>query len=409
MKSEGAVTGGVASRDTRAGDKRGRGVATEGDPGRAGGPEPGVGFRPPVLLLLALVVLAIWLLFLEPIGQPPGDPSISSIPAGGADDRLVVALEPDSVRVGEPFVLGVTMRTDPPGEIRFPPLLPLSEELEQIGGAEIRSSEDQSEWRAYYPLVAWRAAHIEIPEFSLGAVVPGAGAPREVLVRPPAVEVLSVLPDSAEEELELREARPLLRIRGPSWMWLLLALLALAPLWWWWRRRLSPARIGPPLSPSERALQALAELRGRSKRGELRGAELFDGIEGALRGYVAATRGWRPSQTLGALGRSDEGLAVALASSALARFARLRTSLRSSLAAIDAAIGFVRRDSEPRSGSGLTGAENATPEDTVTEHTAAEHAATESAAPERTTPRGAASGDASAGPEATADCGADGR
>jgi hypothetical protein len=289
-------------------------------------------------------VLAIWLLFLEPIGRPRAD---SPFPGAGVDRQLVVVLEPDSVHVGEPFVLGITMRNETPGEVRFPPLLTLSDELEQTGGAEIRASEDQLEWRAYYPLVAWRAEQIEIPEFSIGTLVAGADAPREVVVRPPAVEVLSVLPDSTEEELELREARPLLRIRGPHWAWLLLGLLALAPLWYWWSRRASLAAMGPPLSPGERALQTLIELRVRSKRGELNGAELFDGIEGTLRGYVQATRAWRPSQALEDLGRGDSGLAGALARSALARFARLRTSLESSLAAIDSAIGFVRRDSEP--------------------------------------------------------------
>lgn len=306
-----------------------------------------VGFRPPVLVLLALVVVAVWLVFLEPIGRPRSDPSISSSLAGGADGQLVVVLEPDTVRVGEPFTLGVTMRTEAPGEVRFPPALTLPDELEQTAGAEMRSSEDGLESRAYYPLVAWRAEQIQIPEFSIATLVAGASAPREIVVEPPVVEVLTVLPDSTEEELELREARPLLRIRGPSWLWLLLGLLALAPLWWWWSRRLSAAAIGPPLGPGERALHALAELRGRTKRGEVGGAELFDGIENALRGYVSATRAWRPSQTLAGLGRDDEGLAAALARSALARFARMRISLRGSLAAIDAAIGFVRRDSEP--------------------------------------------------------------
>jgi hypothetical protein len=293
--------------------------------------------------------VAIWLLFLEPIGRPRAD---LPLPAAGADRQLVVALEPDSVRVGEPFILGITMRNETPGEVQFPPLLTLPDELEQTGGAEVRASEDQHEWRAYYPLVAWRAEQTEIPEFSIGTLVPGADAPREVLVRPPVVEVLSVLPDSTEEELELREARPLLRIRGPHWAWLLLGLLALAPLWYWWSRRTSLAAMGPPLSPGEHALHALAELRARTKRGELDGAELFDGVEGTLRGYVQTTRAWRPGQALEDLAKGDSGLAGALARSALARFARLKTSLESSLAAIDSAIKFVRRDSEPEPPTG---------------------------------------------------------
>ena len=97
----------------------------------------------------------------------------------------------------------------------------------------------------------------------------------------------------------------------------------------------------------QRSLEALAELRIRSNRGEVAGAQLFDGVESTLRGYVAATRTLRSSQALETLGRGDEGLAAALARSALARFARLRTSLETSLAAIDAAIGFVQHDSEP--------------------------------------------------------------
>ena len=301
------------------------------------------GLRPPVLVLLALVVVAVWLLFLEPIGRPRAD---SSLPPGGVDRRLVVALEPDSVRVGEPFVLGITVRNDASAEVLFPPTLTLSEEMEQTGPAEFRVSEDQLEWRAYYPLVAWQAEQIQIPELSIGTLEAGADAPRELLVQPPAVEVLSVLPDSTEE-LELREARPLLRIRGPKWTWVLLGLLALIPLWLWWSRRASVAAVGVRLTADERALQALAELRIRSERREVDGAELFDGVESALRGYVAATRTWRPSQALEAFGRGDEGQAAALSRSALARFARLRTSIETSLAAIDAAIGFVRRESEP--------------------------------------------------------------
>jgi hypothetical protein len=298
-----------------------------------------------VVLLIAVVVVAIALLVLEPLGPRRAD---APVQITGSGSQLVVGLEPDAFRVGEPFVLGITMRDEVAGEVAFPPLLTLDERLEQTGPVEVRVSEDGREWRAYYTLVGWQVEQVEIPGFGVTRVAVGSETPQEVMVRPPAVQVLSVLPPE-EEEVELREARPYLRISGPPWTWLLLGLLALLPLWLWWRRRTTLAAAGAYLTPGERALRSLAELRGQWKRSEITGAELFDGVESTLRDFVTATRHWRASRSLNALGQDDEALGAALARSALVRFARLRTSLESSLGAIDAAVGFVRRETGPAS------------------------------------------------------------
>jgi hypothetical protein len=309
--------------------------------------EPGMGsLRPPVLLLIAVVVVAVALLVMDPLGPRAADPPVNIVRSGS---QLVVGLEPDSVRVGEPFILGVTMREDVASEVQFPPILTLDDRVEQTGPIDVRVSEDGREWRAYYTLVAWQGDQVEIPEFGVTSLEPGSETPREVIVRPPPLEVLSVLPpeEPEGEELELREARPFLRLSGPAWTWLLLGLLALLPLWLWWRQRMTLAMESAFLTPGERALRALAELRGRWKRNEVTVAELFDGVEGTLRDFVAATRHWRPSRSLGPLGDEDETLGAALARSALVRFARLRMSPDASVQSIDAAVGFVEHESQP--------------------------------------------------------------
>ncbi|MDX1578591.1 MAG: BatD family protein, partial [Gemmatimonadota bacterium] len=147
------------------------------------------------------------------------------LPLAAQAPRIVAALDPDTVQVGETFTVGVVVTQEGDGEVRFPAALPLDEDLEQRGPVRIRSLEGGSEWRAYYTVVAWRADTLPIPPIELTSAATGSAT---LSVTPPRVVVRSVLPDVVSD-LELREAKPFLRIRSFPW-WVLLLLAAAAAL-----------------------------------------------------------------------------------------------------------------------------------------------------------------------------------
>jgi hypothetical protein len=268
---------------------------------------------------------------------------------------VAAVIEPDSVRVGEPFTLGIAVSRETSGEVRFPAVLPLSEDLEQRGPVQIRSLEDGTEWRATYTLVAWKADTLEIPPVELEVDGVQAGT---LSARPPALLVRSMLPADSPDAA-LRDARPFLRLSRLAWWWLLaLAALALGLLWWRWRRR-GPAAAAPlPLGPAGRALREFARLRSAWVGGELVGDAFFDDYERALRTYARQTRGWEPTRGLLGLGGRDPALLQALRRSLLVRFARVRAEDRTPLSALDAGEAFVRsemQDDEASDGAGAAG------------------------------------------------------
>lgn len=265
--------------------------------------------------------------------------------AGQRPPRAVTAVDADSIRVGEPFVVGITVAAGRPAEVVFPPSLPLSDPLEQRGAARVRPSEERGEWRAYYTLVAWRSGRFELPTLEVELRDDSGAGPRTLTVAPTAVLVRTVLPE--EEDLELREARPFLRLSRPIWPWLLGALVLLALAAWWWRRRRRAAARAPaagPTDPGERALAALDRLRRAWESGELAAPEMYDRLEGALRRYAGATRPWEPGRPLRGLANGDRELVGALELSTLVRFARLRPPEGQPARSIDAASDFVRRE-----------------------------------------------------------------
>jgi hypothetical protein len=271
-------------------------------------------------------------------------PQSTSGRAGQA--AIATAIEPDTARVGESFVLGIMVRTRDARSVGFPALLPLADPLEQKGPIEQRAVTEDGEWRAYYRIVAWQAGEQRIPP--LEVAVRRSEGERRLEVAPEPFYVASVLPADTTG-LQLREARPLLRITGPSWAWLLLlALGAAAVLYWVWRRRATPTAATAPLTPFEQTLESLRRLRLRWQDGRLTAPELYDGLEGALRGYAEATRAWRPGASLKRLKNGNRALATALSHSVLVRFARVAPSEDTPLASIDAGESWVRADAEER-------------------------------------------------------------
>lgn len=239
------------------------------------------------------------------------------VPGAGAL-RVAVRLSADTVRVGEPFTMGiVAVARD---TIRFAPLLDRGDDWEQLdvarvdrgparGGATGAAGE-AGEVRAYYRIVAWESGRLELPDLGISI---GRRPGRELRVDLPAPFVRSVLPADAEEP-RLRGPRDLIR---PGFPWLLvLALLLLAALAarWWRRRRgraadAEPAVVTERPDAADRAREALVTLRARVESGEIGAAEFYDRLEVILREYLADTRAWpatrpvraSPSTTRGAM------------------------------------------------------------------------------------------------------------
>lgn len=229
----------------------------------------------------------------------------TALPAQQARAAGAAALVPDTVLVGEPVWLGLSIRAAE--EPAFPSVLPLPEELEQLGPPRVRRTADGA-WRAVYRLAAWRAGSLAL----LPVEVPRPGGGPPVRIEPPGVVVTSVLPAEAEE-LSLRPPRvPELR-PGVSWVLVLAALLLAALLAWLLRRIRSARRLpvegpGPAeLDPAEEARQAVAGLRAAAAAGEIGPAKFYDGIEAILRRYLARARGRPPGRPVRGLPESGAG------------------------------------------------------------------------------------------------------
>jgi len=288
----------------------------------------------PVAAVVGLLALAI-----------PRAPGQSSTP------RVATAVEPDSIRVGEAFTLGLTVTLDEPGEVRFPAVLELPAELEQRRPVQIRAEEGGTDWRAYYTLSAWTADTHRIPPIEVTLETLEA-APEPLTLTPPEVEVRTVLP-AATEDLELRESKGFLRVRTFPW-WVLAAVAGLAALaWWMWRRRRPTLAHALPSGPGERALRDLARLRRSWAAGDLGPPQFYDRFEGVVRDYVRATRSWSPGRALLGLGSGTGRLFRTLQRSLIVRFARIDEASDAPEAALDAGEAFVRAEMwEPGAGAG---------------------------------------------------------
>lgn len=281
-----------------------------------------------------------WATLAAPSVQQGGEPQSAAL-------RAVAAVHPPAVRVGEPFVLGVTVRAAPGAGVAFPDRIELPEGLEQAEPMELRADPEAGAWRGYYRLVAWSAGEVTPPELRV-RVTSAAGEGRTLTVRPPPVEVRSVLPESAED-LDLRGARPYLEAAGSPWWWVALGALLVALGLWWWRRRRARADRGPEAAeeterPAERALRELEAVRRRWEAGRLEGPAFFDEWSEVLRRYAAATRTWPAGTPLGQLANGDRELAGAVRRAELVRFARLRAGREAPPRATETAARFVRRE-----------------------------------------------------------------
>jgi hypothetical protein len=295
--------------------------------------------RPAALAPLAVGTIALTLSF-------PG----TSV--GQEEVRAAAALFPDTVHVGQPFRIGVTVTTPRGAEVRLPGVLETTEDLEQAGEAEIGRRRPRSgASRAYYRMVAWTAGEHEVPPIKVEVFLSeGEAEPIEILVPVPNLTVETVLPAEIAG-LELRQALPYLSPL-PFPLLLILALIALLVGLWAYRKyrkreEEEPEEVPRELTAWERALEELKKLVASWRAGDLTLDAFCDRLEAVLRGYLEATEAWAPGVPTRAVVNGNRGLANALYYSARVRFARLGGGYGGPIEASDACGAWIASRHEP--------------------------------------------------------------
>jgi hypothetical protein len=176
-----------------------------------------------------------------------------------------INIEPDTVRVGDPFVVKIGVRAPQGATIAFPPPPDSTHAVQGLDPVRVETRSDSGgvvQW-AYYRVAAWDIGEQPI---SLGEVtVTAGGRTRRIALSGYKVFVASVLP--ADSALRMpKPARPLFEFAAPLWwLWLALAALvvALLLLWWWWRRRKrgTPAVHIDPFAHAEKEFARIEALR----------------------------------------------------------------------------------------------------------------------------------------------------
>jgi hypothetical protein len=239
---------------------------------------------PPSRATAALAIAAV----LVSIGA--GAAAAQAGPQEGARVSYGVKASADTVRIGDPFILSIRVRTPPEATIEFPEGPDSTSAVQLIDPRTIRTTADTGalDQTATYRLAAW---DIGPQPIQLGdVVVRGAGADRRISVGRPSIFVRSVLP--ADSSLRVpKPARPLIDQGVPRWwLWALIAAaaaLVLLALWWWWRRRRRDVvpPVEDPLAVAEREFARVEALR-LMEAGE-RGRHVALMVD-VLRDYLAA-------------------------------------------------------------------------------------------------------------------------
>lgn len=217
-----------------------------------------------------------------------------------------VLVRPDTVHVGDPFVVTVRIRAPLGATIEFPASPDSTRGVQPLDPVQVQTAADSAavDQTASYRLAAWRvgALPIDFPEVLVRQDI----GVRRIPITGTYVVVASVLP--ADSALRVpRPPRDVFTFGPPWWMWALLAaaLASLASLaWWLWRRRRRRQTVPrvAPLVLAEREFDRVDAL-GLVAAGEC--ARHADLMVEALRSYLAAVvPGVRVSQTTSELAAS---------------------------------------------------------------------------------------------------------
>lgn len=223
-----------------------------------------------------MIRVALLLALLQ--GAPSrGTPLQGAGAPAGERVRMGVRVVPDTVTVGQHFLVTVRVRGPRGAQISFPVGPDSGLAVEAVDPRAVARAADTTavDETATYRLVAWDTGGTTT---HLGDVVVTIdGTDGRYRITGDSLYVGSVLPRDTALQVP-KPARDILIAGRPWWHWLLLALAALALfglLFWWWRRR-RRARIAEPVNPYEEAARAFRRI------------EALDLIEAGERGrYVA--------------------------------------------------------------------------------------------------------------------------
>jgi hypothetical protein len=169
------------------------------------------------------------------------------------DARLT--LEKDTVRVGDPFRVFVSVRVPRGATIDFPVAFDSSGTVQSLDPRAVYAQPDSLGFRqnAVYRVAAWDIGRqpIRMPEITVRM----GDAKRTVTLPGYAVFVATVLPADSAQRVP-KPARALFeKTLIPWWFWALLATAAalLFGLWWWWRHRRRSQPIAVVVDPYVRA------------------------------------------------------------------------------------------------------------------------------------------------------------
>jgi hypothetical protein len=198
---------------------------------------------------------AVLLLVLHGVQAPQGAQGIRPDSSRAQQVQMGVSVQPDTVTVGEHFLVRVRVRAPKGAEIGFPvgPDSGLTVEAVDPRREQVSADTAAAERTAIYRLVAWTVGTQHITLGSL--VVSVAGADRRYSIRDMAVVVKSVRPGDSTGRVP-RPARDVIVAPPVLWPWIAGGLLLLALLLWMLRRRL---RRRPAIAHSGRG--ALADAR----------------------------------------------------------------------------------------------------------------------------------------------------
>ena len=203
--------------------------------------------------------------------------------------QAAVAIDPDTVRIGDPFVIQIGIRAPAGARIAFPSPPDTTAAIQGLDPVRVETRPDSGgvvQW-GYYRVAAWDIGDQTI---SLGdVVVTVGGRSRRISMAGHKVFVASVLPADTAQRVP-KPARPLYEFNViPWWLWLAVAAAAivLLLLWWWWRRRQrgKPIAVPDPFARAEREFARIEAL-GLVEAGE-RGRYVALIVE-VLRDYLAA-------------------------------------------------------------------------------------------------------------------------
>lgn len=180
--------------------------------------------------------------------------------------QMGVTVQPDTVTVGDPYIVMVRVRAPAGTRIAFPAPPDTGGTVEGVDPLVVRadtSNPNAEDRTAIYRLSAWDTGQVSVV---LGAVELSGTVERTIAIQDPTVFVRSVLPTDTAQQVP-KPARDIFAAER-SWWWIVaLALLAAAIigllLWWWLRRRKRPRPrlVEDPFQRAEREFAALEELR----------------------------------------------------------------------------------------------------------------------------------------------------